>query len=65
MGDFKQAGEAFDVLSYWDIADWEHFISNGRNCFCLTRHSSEFVQRKDNEEKGMLLSSAFPPSSEV
>ena len=37
MADFKQTGEAVDVLSYWDVAHREDFICNDRNCFCVSR----------------------------
>lgn len=70
MENFKQAGEAFDVLSYWGIAEREDFICDGRNYFCVSRISLvSLFRERAMRRKGwwLLLLSPFlclPPTSE-
>lgn len=67
---FKQAGEAFGVLSYWDIADWEDFTCDSRNCCCVSCIALvSLFKAKAVRRKGwwLLLLSPFlclPPASD-
>lgn len=60
MENFKQAGEAFDVLSYWGIAEWEDFICDGRNYFCVSRISLvSLFRERAMRRKGIVTSLAL------